>query len=297
MKKEKLVSIIIPTYNTDYSLKRAIDSVINQTYKNIEIIVVDDNNLNSKYRKIAESIMKNYECISNIKYIKHDKNRNGSAARNTGLKHSKGEYICFLDDDDYFYPNKIEKQYRCILASNADGCVCFYEKDNHINTFKVKNNYIKEILMCENCPQTSSFMLKNEAVIKIDGFDESYQRHQDYEFMLRFCQKYTLCVCQDVLYTMDRNASNNIPDGYKLEKIKNKFLQQFDYLIDQYNLNKNKVYAKHYASVAYAYLKSNNLKDFIRIFKEYPNIWFINELFHKIFNFIRYRMIKIIKKV
>ncbi len=290
-----LVSVIIPTYKTDFSLKMAIDSVINQTYENIELIVVDDNNPGSKYRKSAESIMLNYKKNSKIKYVKHDKNKNGSAARNTGLKHSNGKYICFLDDDDYFYKNKIEKQYLCILESNADGCVCFYDRDNHLNTFKVKKNYTKEILMCEKCPQTSSFMLKKEAIIKLNGFDESYQRHQDYEFLLRFCQNYSLCVCQEALYTMDRNTSNNIPDGHKLEMIKNKFLQQFDYLIDQYGLNKKNVYAKHYASVAYAYLKANDLKDFVRILKRYFNFWFISELLHKVFNFIKYKIIKTIK--
>ena len=83
--KEKMVSVIIPTYKRADYLTRAIDSVLNQTYNNIEIIVVDDNNSNSTDRKNTESIMQKYNENSKIKYIKHSKNMNGSAARNTGV--------------------------------------------------------------------------------------------------------------------------------------------------------------------------------------------------------------------
>ena len=95
-----LVSVIIPTYKRSKSLNRAIDSVLSQTYPNIEIIVVDDNGKGSKYQIETEKSLENYIKTDKIKYITHDVNRNGSAARNTGFKHSMGEYINFLDDGD-----------------------------------------------------------------------------------------------------------------------------------------------------------------------------------------------------
>ena len=95
-----LVSVIIPTYKRSKSLNRAIDSVLSQTYPNIEIIVVDDNGKGSKYQLETEKSLEKYIKTDKIKYIIHDVNRNGSAARNTGFKHSRGEYINFLDDDD-----------------------------------------------------------------------------------------------------------------------------------------------------------------------------------------------------
>ena len=95
-----LVSVIIPTYKRPDYLDRAIDSVLNQTYNNIEIIVVDDNNPNTEGRERTEKIMRRYENNPHVIYIKHEYNKNGSAARNTGFKASHGVYLAFLDDDD-----------------------------------------------------------------------------------------------------------------------------------------------------------------------------------------------------
>ena len=103
------VSIIIPTYKRSDLLERAIKSVINQTYKNIEIIVVDDNVNNSKEHLQNLKIIEKYPQII---YIKNKKNLGGGLTRNVGIKASTGEYIAFLDDDDEFYPTKIEKQYQ-----------------------------------------------------------------------------------------------------------------------------------------------------------------------------------------
>lgn len=85
---DKLVSVIIPTYKRSDCLPNAIKSVLNQTYKDIEIIVVDDNDPESEYRKNTEKVMEGFSQYSNVIYIKHDINRNGSVARNTGFKDS-----------------------------------------------------------------------------------------------------------------------------------------------------------------------------------------------------------------
>ena len=105
-----LVSVIIPTYKSCDTLCRAIQSVLNQTYDNIEVIVVDDNNPNTPERAATEELMLRYKTESEVHYIKHEFNKNGSAARNTGFRHSSGEYLCFLDDDDYFLKDKLQLQ-------------------------------------------------------------------------------------------------------------------------------------------------------------------------------------------
>ena len=110
MDNQPLVSVIIPTYKRLGMLGRAIDSVLNQTYNNIEIIIVDDNNEDSEYRKETERFMKKYDDNIEIKYVKHKQNKNGAAARNTGINNANGVYIAFLDDDDEFSPKKIELQ-------------------------------------------------------------------------------------------------------------------------------------------------------------------------------------------
>lgn len=105
-----LVSVIIPTYARSQYICRAIDSVLNQTYKNIEVIVVDDNGENTENQLATFQTLKSYIDKEQITYITHKTNRNGSAARNTGIFNAKGEYICLLDDDDEFFPEKVEKQ-------------------------------------------------------------------------------------------------------------------------------------------------------------------------------------------
>ena len=107
--KEKLITTIITTYKRSDTLPRAIKSVLNQTYKNIEIIVVDDNDSDSIYRKETTKIMQGFANNPVVKYICHSKNLNGANARNTGLKIAKGDFITFLDDDDEYVSNHFEK--------------------------------------------------------------------------------------------------------------------------------------------------------------------------------------------
>ncbi|GAH83893.1 unnamed protein product, partial [marine sediment metagenome] len=100
------VSVIIPTYNRADMVGRAIQSVINQTYQDFEIIIIDDASTDNT-REVAREFQ---EREKRIKYFKHEINKGGGAARNTGIKNSKGEYIAFLDSDDEWYPEKLEKQ-------------------------------------------------------------------------------------------------------------------------------------------------------------------------------------------
>lgn len=118
------VSVVIPTYKRPKYLKRALDSVLRQTYKNIEIIVVDDNNSDDEYRIETEKFMKKFND-SRIKYIKHERNKNGSAARNTGIKNSSGKYITFLDDDDEFADQRIEKLVQCMENLDESWVACY----------------------------------------------------------------------------------------------------------------------------------------------------------------------------
>lgn len=114
-----IVSVIIPTYKGSSALNRAIDSVLCQSYKEIEIIVVDDNDPTSDERKNTEALMSRYIGDKRIRYIKHQRNSNGAVARNTGITAATGKYIAFLDDDDYYLPNRIEKSVR-YLETNRD---------------------------------------------------------------------------------------------------------------------------------------------------------------------------------
>ena len=106
--KNNIVSVVIPTHSGADVIQRAVDSVLAQTYKFIEIIVVDDNGKGSQKQLATEKSMKKYELNDKVKYIVHNDSCHGSAARNTGVKHSLGSFIALLDDDDSFIPNNIE---------------------------------------------------------------------------------------------------------------------------------------------------------------------------------------------
>src|SRR5690554_2250310 len=105
-----LGSVIIPTFSRPVFLKRALESVFNQTWSNIELIVVDDNGKGSLNQLLTEKVVEEYTRRRDFQYLMHSVNQKGAAARNTGSKHAAGEFITFLDDDDELMPIKIEWQ-------------------------------------------------------------------------------------------------------------------------------------------------------------------------------------------
>ena len=116
--KTPKVSVIIPTYNRAHLVGRAIRSVLNQTYQDFEIIVVDDGSTDN-----TEEVVKSFND-PRIRYIRHEKNRGGSAACNTGIRAARGEYIAFQDSDDEWLPEKLEKQMQVFenTPTGVGGC-------------------------------------------------------------------------------------------------------------------------------------------------------------------------------
>lgn len=236
-----IVSVIIPTYKRPANLSRTILSVLKQTYTPIEIIVVDDNGLDTFWQKETEKELKDFIEKNKIKYLIHPTNLNGSAARNTGFKHCKGKYICFLDDDDYFLPNKIEMQVRRLKdthqkigATYCNSIIIAKDKvTNKIKHIKTHNN--KEGDLCLEyltniCRfNTSTILFKRECIESLNGFDESFTRHQDYELMTRFFMRYTIvCTSEIPLLCYDTTQTRTYTySGEKDYYIKEKFLSTF----------------------------------------------------------------------
>ena len=125
------VSIIIPIYNSDKTIDRCLKSIINQTYRNIEVICINDGSFDNSYK-----ILQNYlKTDSRIKVI-NQTNKGVSSARNNGIKNSTGKYIMFVDADDYLKDNMIELLVKSIKKDSSDLLICNYD-------VKCKN-YIKE---------------------------------------------------------------------------------------------------------------------------------------------------------
>ena len=117
--KQGLVSIVVPVYNTGKYLNRCMNSIVKQTYSNIEVILIDDGSTDDSSDLCDEWAEKD----ERIKVI-HKLNAGLGMARNTGIENAKGEYICFFDSDDYIDLQTIEKSYRLACKSEAD-LVCF----------------------------------------------------------------------------------------------------------------------------------------------------------------------------
>lgn len=266
-----LVSVIIPTYKSSDSLIKAVDSVLSQTYEKIEIIVVDDNNPQDVARKKTQNLMTKYTNNDRVFYLKHEKNKNGSAARNTGIRKSKGEFICFLDDDDIFCKSKIKKQVDFLEKNNDfDAAYTWRYQNNKIIKYNKTGDLSKELLSLEFTPYTSSLMIKRGAIVRLNGFDESYNRHQDFEFLLRYFLKFKIGSVNEPLVRIIGNEVNNSLEGKKLEKTKNQFLDQFDENIknldEQYPGFRKLVYGRHLSSLFLSYFKTFKFLSATRIF-------------------------------
>lgn len=257
-----LVSVIIPTYNRSALLPRAIHSVLNQTYKNLEIIIVDDASNDG-----TKSLVKNFlEDNRRIKYIRHEVNKGGSAARNSGIRKSRGEYIAFLDDDDEWLPEKIKKQLADIEKRDDEwgGVYCGYQiilreglfKRNKIS--RKEGDLTKEIFQMKSNAYGSTLLLKKEVFQKVGLFDASFNRHQDLEFLVRFFREFRLGSVPAVLVKVH---GHNFPKAETALEIKKKFFTKYKNDLKKYGAKEMRyIRAINYLEVANLFAHERKVK-------------------------------------
>ena len=144
MENNQLISIIIPVYNVEPYLSKCIKSIINQTYKKLEIILINDGSTDNSLKICKEYAKKD----SRIKVI-NKKNGGLSSARNKGIENSKGKYLIFIDSDDYIDLTMVEKLYTNLLENNADISICNHYYDYQNNNLKVKSFPKDKLLVTE----------------------------------------------------------------------------------------------------------------------------------------------------
>ncbi len=190
-----LVSVLVPTYKRSDLLPRALDSILAQTYKNIEIIVVDDNPSGSDHRRKTEETVNRYiERNPSVRYVQTSGATGGGAARNFGLKYCTGDYIAFLDDDDRYLPDKIETQLLFMQKRHLDMSYQdvqwndMQERVVEVRRMDRAKDYSQEELLRTHIvtaiAPTAIYMIRREALLKTEGFGE-VPRGQDFIFMLR----------------------------------------------------------------------------------------------------------------
>ena len=299
---EPMVSVIITTYNTSDSLSDAVESVLNQTYSCYEIIVVDDNNPDTVGRAKAETIMSKYNQNS-VLYIKHTHNRNGSAARNTGIAHAKGKYIAFLDDDDVYLPDRLSicvnnleenEEYEAVYTSAL--IRGRYEQREYVVKAEITGHIWKELLMFEGLLGTgSNLFLSADAVKAVNGFDEGFIRYQDVEFMLRIADRFKVLAVDQVL--VEKNCKQrNIPDYRKYKQVREKAFKKYDYLVERLDEHERKKFFSHQYRLLFELALMSGTKEDIKNAKEnlkkYEEISFKDDIKASMPNLYRWWLMK-----
>jgi glycosyltransferase involved in cell wall biosynthesis len=205
------VSVIIPCYNSENYIKKTIDSVLIQTYKNIEIIVVNDGSTDSSL-----AVLKTYG--KSIKIIEHDSclNKGQSASLNLGIVSSNSEYVAFLDSDDVFLPHKIEIQVAFMEKFKNIGLVytngyAIDENDN--NLYKIYNKKHIEYNN-PNCVLLdfyffpSCILLRRNVLEKAGFFDEKLRAAQDHDLALRICEITSIAYLDEILFCYRRHKNS-----------------------------------------------------------------------------------------
>jgi glycosyltransferase involved in cell wall biosynthesis len=224
--KTPTISVIIPTYNREKLIIKALESVLNQTYTDFEILVIDDastDNTESEIKKLNND---------KIIYYKLDKNGGQCIARNFGIKRANGKFIAFLDSDDEWLPTKLEKQYQCFMNGSPNlGSVYSYsyskdmikDKTTHISGGYYRGDIYHKVLGGFCPPTPSLFMIKKEALEKVNYFDENLITFVDLDLHIRIARHYQFDYIEEPLII-------------KYEQIGDQYVNNFDKRYNGYGL-------------------------------------------------------------
>ena len=263
-----LISVILPTHNRANLLTQAIDSVLNQSYLNLELIVIDDASTDN-----TSNLVKSYSD-KRIRYIKHNENKHASASRNTGIRNAKGKYIAFLDDDDSWLPHKLEKQVSllnsCPESTGLIYCWMDYINKNNEITATIKptlKGYIfKDVLDKQRIGGCPTLLIRKSVISQCGLFDESLFRGNDGDFIRRVCLKYEVDVIPEVLvkvktdHGLKRISDNNELGLQASLKSYTSRLQKFKDILHKYPVQTSNIYA----SIAHHHVMLGNNKYAIR---------------------------------
>jgi glycosyltransferase involved in cell wall biosynthesis len=217
----KRVSVVIPTLNYGEFIGDAIESVLSQTHKAFEVIVVDDGSYDD-----TERVVRSYG--QNVKYL-HQKNAGVSSARNRGIAESRGDFVAFLDADDFWLPEKIEKQVRKITEDNRTGLVhCGINEfdDSTGETLQLhlngKEGFLAQDLALFKQPVIigpgSTVMVAREVFNDVGAFDTRLKHAEDWEFCFRVSMKYRIGFVPEILVNYRNHGINATKNVAEMER-------------------------------------------------------------------------------
>lgn len=266
-----LVSVIIPTYNRRELVKEAVQSVLDQDYTRIEVIIVDDGSTDGTEREISRVFNSRTHVISQVHGGK-------SRARNRGVLESRGELVCFLDSDDILLPCSVSARVRC-FRDNEHCQVSYglyikekkYEKKKKVVLKQeYPSGYILEDYVNNPIIHNNSFMISRENMLNYGMYREDLTNLEDFELFIRLTHKLYFCYCGTLCFVF---RDRGLRAHHNFEEIVAQGAKELDYIFTDHTLSnllvgeKARLYAVAYLRLAKAHLRLNRPREFRRYFK------------------------------
>lgn len=212
-----MVSVIIPSYNRGYCITKSIQSVLDQTYTDLEVLVIDDGSTDD-----TEKIVNSFKD-KRIRYIKLETNQGVSNARNVGMQEARGDYIAFQDSDDYWASDKLEKQISSIKENDADFSYTYIKHilpdgkkvivPDENGPLDEKNGDIYVRLLWENMVGAPTLLMKKICFESVGEFDINLPALEDWDYALRLAKNYKASFVPEALFEAtysEKSISRNV---------------------------------------------------------------------------------------
>jgi len=251
------ISVIITTYNRTDLLYQSVKSVINQRYSNYEIIIVDDHSTDGTEDLFNNKLNK---LESRIRYFKHDSNKGLTESRNTGLKYANGDYVAFLDDDDEWEANKLEKQMVWLSNNSVKNNILYCGlktvdnsgKEISVNKPNINGEIKKAIINPGLNTIPSSWILNTKELKGIGGFDTDLRTGIDHDFWMKLAKEdFVANYIPDTL-VISRKSNNQMTRdvNQRIKGIKKYLAKWRPYLIEWFgSTNATRYINKYYIRV------------------------------------------------
>ncbi|MEQ8390875.1 MAG: glycosyltransferase family 2 protein [Thalassospira sp.] len=257
------ISVIIPAYNRASLLSRAVDSARTQDFQDLEILIVDDGSSDGTAEVANEIAQKD----SRIRVIKHEQNRGEAAARNTGLRNSRGRYLAFLDSDDSWLPGKLTRQHELIKTADPnviavatsqiivapDGSRSVEKDSWHFKLPVTQRN-----LLTRGCAigLGGNLLMRREPALAAGEFDTSLRLYVDVDWLCRFLTSGNI-LAKNEAYTLYNKA--DLRPGEMVEQSTLEFLRKNKEMLNKYSRSDRRaIKANFYRSIALSYQAHGN---------------------------------------
>ncbi len=294
------VSVVIVTFNRPDYVPLAIQSVLDQTFQDFEIIVVDNG-----IEKPAESIVKKFND-ARIKYLPQVENTGCSGGKNVGIKSAQGEYVAFLDDDDVWLPEKLELQIEVLEKASSDTGFCFtaiteVRDKGEINSQVPggEDDYFEFALRKFNGFLSSTLVIKRDVFEEVGLLSEDFPSHTDIDLIIRITKKYRGVAINKPLIRMCLKSNHEQMGSSYKRRIVGRHL-----LLDKYREDFEKrplILSKHLMLLAKFYRNDGQYKEarkmFLKTFKTYFRPVALMHYISLLFNGLGYRLFKFIKRL